>query len=91
MPGWERPVEPYIEPDGEGGLWTTDPGSAEAVLHFARTGKVTERRTVDDQEHRFSLPTGLALDSKSRVLYVVNSGSGTISKISIGAAGGEHP
>jgi DNA-binding beta-propeller fold protein YncE len=88
VPGWERPVEPHLEPDGDGGLWATDPGSAQAVLHFDRTGSVTERRTGDDHGVRFSLPTGLALDPKSHVLYVVNSGNNTISKISTGAAAG---
>lgn len=86
VPGWERAVEPHLEIDADGSVWATDPGSAEALLHFDRKGNVMERRTAGDDGRRFSLPTGLALERKSRVLYVVNSGSSTLSTIHLGAA-----
>ena len=86
VPGWDRAVEPHLEVDPDGGLWATDPGTAETLLHFDRKGAVTERRNADDQGRRFSLPTGLALDVKNRALYVVSSGNNTIAKISIAGA-----
>lgn len=85
VPGWERAVEPHLEIDADGSVWATDPGSAEALLHFDRKGHVMERRTAGDDGHRFSLPMGLALERTSRVLYVVNSGSNTLSTIHLGA------
>lgn len=86
VPGWERAVEPHLEIDADGSVWATDPGSAEALLHFDEKGNVMERRAAGDDGHRFSLPTGLALERKSRVLYVVNTGSNTVSTIKVGAA-----
>jgi DNA-binding beta-propeller fold protein YncE len=87
VPGWERAVEPHFEVDDDGSIWATDPGSAEALLHFDAKGQLIDRRTSDDQGRRFSLPTGLALDRKDRVLYVVSTGSNTVSKLAVGAGG----
>jgi DNA-binding beta-propeller fold protein YncE len=83
VPGWERPVEPHFELDDDGTVWTTDPGSAEALLHLDAKGDLIDRRTSDREGRRFSLPTGLALDHKTRVLYVVNTGSSTVSKLPV--------
>ena len=90
VPGWDRAVEPHLEVDPDGGLWATDPGSAETLIHFDARGAVTERRNADDEGRRFSLPTGLAFDGKNRLLYVVSSGKNAIGKISI-TAGGARP
>ncbi len=81
FPGWDRPVEPHLELDTDGSLWATDPGTAEAVLHLDRKGKVVDRRTAGDDGRRFSLPTGLALDAGRRVLYVVNAGNNTVVRL----------
>jgi DNA-binding beta-propeller fold protein YncE len=83
VPGWERPVEPHFEVDDDGSVWATDPGSAEALLHLGAKGRLIDRRTSDREGRRFSLPTGLALDRKSRVLYVVNTGSSSVSKLPV--------
>lgn len=85
VPGWERAVEPQFEVDDDGSVWATDPGSAEALLYFDGKGQVIDRRTSDNQGRRFSLPTGLALDRKNRVLYVVNTGTNTVSKLPVPA------
>lgn len=84
VPGWDRAVEPHLEVDDDGSVWATDPGSAEALLHFDGKGQVMNRRTSDDEGLRFSLPTGLALDRKARVLYVINTGRNAVSKLPLG-------
>jgi tripartite motif-containing protein 71 len=91
VPGWERAVEPHLEVDDDGSVWTTDAGSAEALLRFDRNGQVIDRRTSDDLGRRFSLPTGLALDRKDRVLYVVGTGNNTVSKLAVPAGGAKKP
>jgi len=83
VPGWDRAVEPHLELDLDGSLWATDPGSAEVILHFDRSGKVVLRRETDDRGGHFSLPCGLALDRKARALYVVNSGTNTVSRLAL--------
>lgn len=90
IPGWERAVEPHLEIDEDGSLWATDPGVAENLLHLDGTGHVIDRRTSDDEGRRFSLPSGLALDRKNRVLYVVSSGSNVVSKLRLGPATGKR-
>ena len=91
VPGWDRAVEPHLEVDEDGSIWATDPGSAEALLHFDGKGQLIDRRTSDGEGRRFSLPTGLALDRKGRVLYVVSTGSNTVSKLVIPAGGANKP
>jgi DNA-binding beta-propeller fold protein YncE len=83
VPGWERPAEPHLEVDEDGSVWATDPGGAEALLHFDAKGQLIDRRTTDADGQRFSLPTGLALDRKHRVLYVVNTGSSRVSRLPV--------
>jgi hypothetical protein len=51
---------------------------------------VIDRRTSDDEGRRFSLPSGLALDRKNRVLYVVSSGSNVVSKLRLGPPAGKR-
>jgi DNA-binding beta-propeller fold protein YncE len=87
VPGWDRAVEPHLELDDDGSLWATDPGSAEALLHFDGKGKLMDRRTSDDEGRRFSIPTGLALDRKTRALY---TGSNVISKLRLAAGHGKR-
>lgn len=88
FPGWDRAVEPHLEIDADGSVWATDPGSAEALLHFDGNGRVMESRTTDEKGNRFSLPTGLALDRKARILFVVNTGNNIVSKVRLAAGPG---
>lgn len=83
VPGWERTVEPYLEADSDESVYVTDAGGAQAVLRFDRNGHVASRLTTGDDGEAFALPTGLALDRNTRILYVVNIGGSRISQIHV--------
>ena len=38
---------------------------------------------ADDAGSKFQNPTGIAVDRKNRILYVVNSGSASVSRVSL--------
>jgi YYY domain-containing protein len=80
--GWKGAVEPHIEIAPDGGVYSTDP-EANVVIALDRAGAETRRWAADDQGMKFSKPTGLALDRKNAVLYVINSGSNTILKLQL--------
>lgn len=88
VPGWERPVEPHIEVDDAENVYVSDPGSAEEVLRYDRTGRISGRLIAEPEGRRFSLPSGLAIDRRAKVLYVVNRGNGIISVIPLSAWNG---
>jgi DNA-binding beta-propeller fold protein YncE len=54
---------------------------ADAVQQYDSAGAPGERWTVDPGGQKFARPTGLAIDRKNRMLYVVNSGNNTVSKV----------
>jgi YYY domain-containing protein len=79
MPGWNRNVEPHLEIDDDGSIYASDPQN-NALIVLPASGGPAERRVVDDANRPLARPTGVALDRKHRILYVVNSGDGSISK-----------
>jgi YYY domain-containing protein len=81
FPGWAGgSVEAHVEVDEDESLYVTDPNAA-VVLQLEPSGKVRARWTEDGKGQKFAKPTGIALDSKARILYVVNSGSNTVLSI----------
>ncbi len=80
VPGWGENIEPHLAVDGAGTIWATDPTSA-AVLAFDASGKLLERIVADEAGRKFQNPTGIAVDRKNRILYVVNSGNASIAKL----------
>jgi DNA-binding beta-propeller fold protein YncE len=74
---WTGPMEPYLEVDDRENLYASVP-TADRVEQLDRTGRIVRRWDSDDQGTKFARPTGLALDRKNSVLYVMNSGSNTI-------------
>ncbi len=78
VPGWNGPIEPHVEVDDDGTLYVSDPRGG-AVLVMDAEGRLRDRRDKDDSGKQFVLPTGLAIDRKNRILYVVNSGDNSIS------------
>jgi YYY domain-containing protein len=80
--GWKGAVEPHVEIAPAGGIYATDP-EANAVIAFDPPGTETGRWVADDQGKKFSQPTGLALDRENSVLYVINSGNSTVSKLQL--------
>lgn len=80
FPGWEEIAEPHIAVDRDERLYVSDPG-AHAVVVLDAEGKVLSRRVRDDAGQTLSRPTGLAIDPRTRILYIVNSGNNSVSFI----------
>jgi DNA-binding beta-propeller fold protein YncE len=72
--------EPYLDVDEDGSLYATHP-SQSAVLQLDPSGSVKRTISADDAGQKLSRPTGVAIDRKNRLLYVINSGNNTVSKI----------
>ncbi len=81
--GWGENVEPGLAIDADGTVYATDPGSRSVVILDA-AGREKARRTADESGRGFDNPTGIAIDSKRRILYVVNSGTSSISTLKLG-------
>lgn len=78
--GWTDGVEPHVEVDDDGTVYVTVP-SAEAVQIYDPSGTPGARWTADPSGAKFARPTGLAIDRKNRMLYVVNSANNTVLKM----------
>jgi DNA-binding beta-propeller fold protein YncE len=78
--GWDDTAEPHIVVDRDERLYVSDP-AANAVVVLDSDGKVISRLVRDDAGQTLSRPTGLAIDPKTRILYVVNSGNNSVSFI----------
>ena len=80
VPAWGENVEPQIAVAPDGTIYAADPGPG-AVLVLDPTGALQERIAVDEAGRRFENPTGIAIDPKDRILYVVSSGSSAIARL----------
>ena len=85
VPGWEGAAEPHVEIGAEEQVFVTDPNAAK-VLELTSSGALRREWTSDDAGRAFARPTGLALDRKQGILYVVDSANNTVSKIVLAAA-----
>ncbi len=83
FPGWGENVEPGLAIDADGTIYATDPGSRSVVV-LDPAGRETGRLTADEAGKAFENPTGIALDPKDRILYVVNSGTSSIGRRKLG-------
>jgi DNA-binding beta-propeller fold protein YncE len=81
VPGWSGGDEPHLEVDAKGVVYASDPAK-NAVVEFDPSG-TPARRPADDAGKPFARPTGIALDAKRGVLYVVNSGNNTVSRLAL--------
>jgi sugar lactone lactonase YvrE len=80
--GWKSTDEPHLEIDDDGTIYVSDPSGA-ALLELAPDGRLLRRHDADDTGKSFSNPTGVALDRKDRILYVVNSGTSSVAKLKL--------
>ena len=82
FPGWTSWCEPHLEMDDDGTLYATDP-TAGAVLGLDASGRVVRTFLADGEGRKFSRPSGLALNRKTRTLYVVNAASNDIGAVKL--------
>ena len=68
--------------DDDGTLYAADP-AGNSLLEWTGAGVLKKRQTRDDTGRELSGPTGVAIDRKNRLLYVVNSGNNTVSKFKL--------
>jgi DNA-binding beta-propeller fold protein YncE len=88
FPGWGENVEPGLAVDADGTIWASDPGVG-SVVALNPDGRLRVRLATDESGRKLENPTGLAIDPKARILYVVNSGSSTVSRIRLPAVAAE--
>ena len=82
FPGWGENVEPHLAVDTDGTIYATEPQAA-AVLELDPAGHVQRRITEDGAGRKFEKPTGIAIDRKNRILYVINTGNASVSTIAL--------
>ncbi len=85
VPGWTSVGEPFLAVGAADVLYVSDP-SASAVLALNRAGKLLRKWEANDAGRKFSSPTGVALDSKSGALFVVDKANNTVSRLALGEA-----
>lgn len=85
LPGWESSPEPHLEVGDGGEVYASDPHAAK-VLQLDGSGRLRNSWTADEAGKPFARPTGLALDRKRGVLYVIDSASNAVSRISFASS-----
>ncbi len=80
--GWKMGVEAHLDVDEDGTLYAAHPPQ-NALLELEPSGALKKRHTRDDAGQEFSGPTGVAIDRKNRMLYVINTGNNTVSKLKL--------
>jgi YYY domain-containing protein len=89
FPGWGENAEPQLALGEDGTIYASDPASNTIVL-LDPDGKLRRRLAVDEDGKRLDRPTGIALDPKKRILYVINSGNSSVSRVQLGAPPAER-
>ncbi len=82
IPTWGPNSEPYLVAGPNNVLLATDP-LKNAVLQLDRSGRETRRWTTDARNAPFADPTGIALNPRTQTLYVVNTGTNTVTQIDL--------
>jgi DNA-binding beta-propeller fold protein YncE len=82
IPDWGPNSEPYVINGPGNTLLATDP-LKNAVIQLDRSGKETRRWTTDSHNAPFANPTGIAMDPKTQTVYVVNTGTSTVTQIDL--------
>ena len=81
--GWGENVEPGLAIDADGTIYATDPRARQVAI-LDPDGRPKGRYGADEAGKAFENPTGIAIDPKDRILYVVNSGTGSIARLKLG-------
>jgi DNA-binding beta-propeller fold protein YncE len=88
IPGWKMGVEPHLEIDEDGTVYVSNP-PRNALLELDASGALKKSSTKDDAGQELARPTGVAIDRKNRLLYVINSGNNKVSRFEL--TGGRRP
>jgi YYY domain-containing protein len=88
MADWKMGVEPHLDVDDDGTLYVSNP-PRNVLLQLDSSGAVKKTYTRDDAGQELSKPTGVAIDRKNRLLYLINSGNNKVSKFEL--TGGSRP
>lgn len=81
--GWQA----RVEVDKNGTVYLSNPGQSQ-IESFDRSGKPARKWTTDDAGEKFVRPIGLALDPRQNVLFVMDTASQKVMKISLSAQKG---
>ena len=79
---WKETMEPYLAVDSRDNLYVSVPASSQ-VLELDRAGRMQRKWDTDDAGKKFIKPTGLALDGKNGILYVVDAGSNVVTTVRV--------
>lgn len=82
MAAWSQTAEPYLDVDGNDNVYISD-SNGNAVIRLDHSGRETKRWTAGDDGKKFSRPTGVAIDRKNHVLYVVNTDGENVVRIQL--------
>jgi len=82
VPGWPEWCEPHLEVGDDETLYVTDPVKG-TVLHLDRTGALLQTWTAGEDGRAFRRPTGVALDRKRAILFVIDSGDNLVAKLKV--------
>ena len=80
--GWGPNGDGYLDLDSDETLLASDT-NGNAIVKLDKNGREAHRWTADDAGEKFSSPRGIALDRRNRILYVVNSGTNSVTKLKI--------
>jgi DNA-binding beta-propeller fold protein YncE len=83
VPGWKSWCGGYVEVDSDETVYATD-CTGDSVWAFNPSGKLLRTISSADDGTKFIGPSGLGIDQKNRVLYVVHAGTVPVLKISLG-------
>jgi sugar lactone lactonase YvrE len=84
IPWLEQAWEARIETDPNGMLYVSYPDGSQ-VVSFDRSGAPGRNWNADDSGQKFLRPVGLALDHKQNILYVIDTASHKVLKVSLSA------
>ena len=80
FPAWGENIEPHLVVGDDGTIYASSPSNRK-IYALDPSGRVLQEWETDEAGQKFENPTGIGLDRKHRILYVVNSGNSSISKI----------
>ena len=79
---WKESMEPYLAVDEKENIYASVPNARE-VLELDRSGRVVRKWDADDAGKKLGKPTGLALDGRSGILYVVDAFANAVTTIHV--------